>query len=69
MPTCGQEAVCSKHQLGGDLHLAVPVVLERREVPLVLVGIHLLPVLVVSWAGEEDQIRVVIKTMFTCVSY
>ena len=41
--------MCSQHQLGGDLHLAVPVVLERREVPLVLVGIHLLPVLVVSW--------------------
>ena len=58
-----------QHQLGGDLHLAVPVVLERREVPLVLVGIHLLPVLVVGWVGEEDQIRVAIQTMFTHVSY
>lgn len=52
--TCSQETVGRQHELRRDLHLAVGVVLEGGEVRLVFVGVHLLPVPVVSCRGQKE---------------
>lgn len=44
-----------QHELGRDLHFAVGVVLEGREVGLVFVGVHLLPVPVVSCRDRKVE--------------
>lgn len=44
-----------QHELRRDLHFAVRLVLEGREVRLVFVGVDLLPVSVVSCRGTTDM--------------
>lgn len=46
-----------QHELRRNLHLAVAVLLEGRKVPFVFVGIHLLPVSVISckWKEKEEM--------------
>jgi len=46
--TCRQEAMRRQHELRRDLHVAVALLLEGREVGLVFIGIHFLPVPVVG---------------------
>lgn len=52
--TCSQETMSRQHELRRDLHFAVCVVFEGGEVGLVFVGVHLLPVSVVSCRSKWD---------------
>lgn len=48
-----------QHELRGDLHFAVRVVLKGREVGLVFIGVHLFPVPVVSCGdGKEEKVQI-----------
>lgn len=44
-----------QQELRGDLHLTVPILLEGREISLIFVGVHLLPVPVVSCSKQEEN--------------
>lgn len=46
-----------QHELRRDLHFAVGVVLEGREVRLVFVGVDLFPVSVVGCRGRRERRR------------
>ena len=55
--TCSQETMSCQHELRRDLHFAVGVVLEGREVGLVFVGVDLFPVPVVGCRGTRVRRR------------